>query len=260
MHYPPRSYIWGSVITPRTLLVFQLAALSLCLAAAAQEPPLRFSASGSWGMPYGDVQNDQLVDGIVYDLSQAVGALLQRPVTYVVLPRKRIEAAVRAGAIDVRCYFNPAWTRRALDYVFTVPLFDASDVLIGTKASAKVTDLKQLAKGTMIGTVLGFTYTNFDQWFDDASLVRDDAPDQAKVLRKLELGRTRYAIVNSRVAAWFKREHGKDRFGDWTLVVEPTEFFCGVVKSTRFDAETVAKAFNSVKSTGVLNKILAKYR
>jgi polar amino acid transport system substrate-binding protein len=260
MHYPLNSNIWGNAITPRTLLVVQLAALSLCVGAAAQESPLRFSASGSWGMPYGDVQKEQLVGGIVYDLSQAVGAVLKLPVRYVVLPRKRIEGAVQAGAIDVRCYFNPAWARRPLDYVFTVPLFDASDILIGTKASAKITNLTQLAHGAVIGTVLGFTYPNFDQRFDDRSLARDDAPDQGKVLRKLELGRTPYAIVNSRVADWFKRERGKDSVGDWTLVVAPSDFFCGVVKSTRFDAQAVAKAFNSLKTSGALHKILDKYR
>jgi hypothetical protein len=54
-------------------------------------------------MPYGDVREDQLLGGIVFELTQAIGLALNVPVRYVVLPRNRLEAAAQAGEIDVRC-------------------------------------------------------------------------------------------------------------------------------------------------------------
>lgn len=180
-----------------------LAALWVPAMGWGQAGALRFSASSTWGMPYGDVREDQLLGGIVFELMQAIGLALNVPVRYVVLSRNRLEAAAQAGEINVRCYFNPAWTKAPEQYVFSAPLFDASDVLVGARDQGAITDLAHLPQGATVGTVIGFVYPSLTQRFQDRSLLHDDALDQENVLLKLGLGRSRYAVVNSRVLAWF---------------------------------------------------------
>ena len=105
----------------RSGLLFLAMVWTPILVWAQQTDVLRFSASTSWGMPYAEVRDERLVGGIVFDLTQAIGAALHMPVRYVVLPRKRVEAAVQAGEVDVRCYFNPAWTPSPGQYIFSNP-------------------------------------------------------------------------------------------------------------------------------------------
>ncbi len=226
-----------------------------------QAEPLRFSASTSWGMPYADVRDDRLLGGIVFDLTQAIGAALHLPVRYVVLPRKRIEAAAQAGELDVRCYFNPAWTQNPGQYIFSNPLFDASDVLVGARAGVTpLTELNQLPHGATVGTVLGYLYPVLDKRFQDQSLLREDAVDQEKVLMKLGRARTPYAVVNSRVLAWFKRQAGSEAIGDWSLPLERADFYCGVHKSSPHKPQKVVDAINRLKATGEIDRILQGYQ
>lgn len=225
-----------------------------------QAQALRFSASTSWNMPYADIREERLVGGLVFDLTQAIGAALQVPVHYVVLPRKRMEAAVQDGEVDVRCYFNPAWTQTPDQYVFSKPLFDASDMLVGNRSGPTLTSLAQIPQGATVGTVLGFFYPALDQRFQSQSLRREDALDQEKVLMKLARARTPYAVVNSRVLAWFKRETGSKTIADWSLPLERADFYCGVSKSSPHQPQKVADAINRLKATGEIDRILQAYQ
>lgn len=240
-----------------------LMALTMLLApviAWGKTEALRFSASSSWGMPYADVRDDRLVGGIVFDLTQAIGAALNVPVQYVVLPRKRLEAAAQAGEIDVRCYFNPAWTQTPEHYLFSNPLFDASDVLVGSAGQSAITELDQLPPGATVGTVLGFMYPTLNTRFENRSLQREDAVDQEKVLRKLGRARNQYSVVNSRVLAWFKRQSGSDALSDWDLQLERTDFYCGVMKNNAIQPHRVIDAINRLKTSGQIDKILQRYK
>ncbi len=50
---------------------------------------------------------------------------------YVVLPRKRIDAAALQGEIDLRCYISPGFVDNPDHYVWSPGLFEISDVLFG---------------------------------------------------------------------------------------------------------------------------------
>ena len=61
---------------------------------------LRYSAVSSWNMPYGRFDGEQLVEGIMYDLAMAIEKQVQIPVTFVVLPRKRVDGAALSDEDD----------------------------------------------------------------------------------------------------------------------------------------------------------------
>lgn len=236
-----------------------LAALWIPAIGWGQVKPLRFGASRTWGMPYGDVREEQLVGGIVFDLTQAVGRTLNVPVHYMVLPRVRLEAAAEAGQIDVFCYFNPAWAQHADKYLFSAPLFDASDVLIGARNAPPVSNLAQLTHGATVGTVIGYVYPSLTRQFKDSSVLREDGADQDNVLLKLSLGRSRYAVVNSRMLAWFKRQFPGDTIAGWHLPLERSDFYCGVIKTATHNSQVIVDALNRLKANGQINTILQKY-
>ena len=107
--------------------------MALCLAGQATwaQESLRFGALSSWTMPYGKVEGNQLVGGIMFDLAQALKTPLGMPVSIVVLPRKRIDLAATTGDIDLRCYLTPKWTDSPEQFVWSGRLFEMSEVLFG---------------------------------------------------------------------------------------------------------------------------------
>ena len=243
----------------RRALVFLVMAWA-SFGAWSQNEALRFSASTSWGMPYAEVRDDQLVGGIVFDLTQAISAAMQEPVRYVVLPRKRLEAATLAGETDVRCYFNPAWTKYPDQYLFSAALFDVSDVLVGAPGTQAITNVADLPKGTTVGRVLGYVYPNLEHRFNAQSLLREDARDMEKVLKKLGRGRNSYAVVNSRVLAWLRRQSAIGAIAHWSLPLERTYFYCAVRKDAAPKTRAVLETINRLKASGQIDKILQSYQ
>jgi len=236
-------------------------AMGLGAHVGAQQPePLRFLVSSAWSMPYGDIQADRMMGGIVFDMAQAIGESTKLPVSFLVMPRNRTDAAVLAGDVDVRCYSNPAWTKVPEAHLWSKPLFDAPDVIVGRASEPPLSGIDQIPAGTPIGMVLGFVYPALDDRVARGSLVRDNAGDQEKNLLKLSVGRFPYAVANGRVVDWYNRQNPKAGLAKWQLSMGKSEFYCGVVKSARTDPQRILAAIERLKSSGRLENILVKYR
>lgn len=90
-----------------------------------------------------------------------------------VLPRKRVQAMLVRGEIDVRCYVNPSWmTESHHQYIWSVPFMKQRDMLVArTRQNMTV---EQLHDQT-VGTVLGYVYPQLQAKLDNHDLRRDDA-------------------------------------------------------------------------------------
>lgn len=235
-------------------------AMGIATHVGAQVEPLRFLASNSWAMPYADIQGGRITGGIVFDMAIAIGEVMKQPVTFLVMPRNRTDAAVIAGNVDVRCYVNPAWTKIPDLHVWTKPLFNSPDVVVGRSSSLPLTNVNQIPAGNSIGMVLGFFYPELDELVASGALIRDNANDQEINLRKLSLGRFPYAVVNDRVLGWFRQKTPTADIAKWQLPLGKSEFYCAAAKSARTDPQRIITAIERIKSSGQLDIILAKYQ
>ena len=255
---------WLATLMGERMTVVRNLALCVLMGTAnpvlAQVEPLRFLASSAWFMPYADIQGDRVTGGLVFDMAQAIGESMKLPVTFLVMPRNRTDAAVIAGDVDVRCYSKPAWTKIPDLHLWTKPLFQAPDVLVGNGSSKRLTDLDQIPSGTPIGTVLGFVYGPLEDRLAEGRLIRDNALDAEKNLLKLATGRFAYAVSNSLMVDWYLRQYPAANLAQWRLALDKGDFYCGVVKTARTDPERIMGAIERIKSNGRLDKILAKYR
>lgn len=242
-----------------------LRALALCGAVLLGNPcpaaePLRMAASSSWAMPYAKFDADHFNGGIVYDLGQALEKALDMPVDFVVLPRKRIDGAVLAGEIDLRCYTNPQWTPIADQHIWSKSLFDLGDVLFGSNGTAEPANLKSLPAGSVVSTVLGYEYLPLQVQFASGQLKRDDAADLEKLLMKMSVGRSPYGIADALSLQWYQRTTPQHRLAPWRLSVSRNDFMCGVPKKGRVSAAKILAALDELKKTGRIDEILRKYR
>jgi len=180
----------------RHALVAGLTALLLQLSALAAEP-LRMVVSISWNMPYMRFDGERPAGGIVFDIGRALEKALNMPVTFVVLPRKRIDGAVLAGDVDLRCYSTPQWTDIPEQLVWSNRLFELSDVVFGAQDVPDPKTLDGFNHGATISTVLGYGYPTLEPLFASGMLKRSDTMDQEKVMLMLNAGRTPYGVSDS---------------------------------------------------------------
>ncbi len=239
--------------------------LALVVGLSLAQPPLaaqtlRYSAVSSWNMPYGRFDGEQLVEGIMYDLAMAIEKQVQIPVTFVVLPRKRVDGAALSGDIDLRCYMTPQWTEMPDQYVWSGKLFEVTDVIFGSESMASPVKVDAIPSGSIVSTVLGYGYPALDAYFASGQLKREDVVDQEKVNLKMTAGRTPYAVSETMALNWYQRLTPKHRHSDWRLVISRHDFQCGIPKKGNIAAARILKAFEAMKKSGQMEDILRKYR
>lgn len=211
-------------------------------------------------MPYARFQGDHIVEGVVFDLLTAVGEALKRPVRQVVLPRKRLDDAVLAGEIDLRCYINPQWTAVSDNMVWSEVLFKSSDVLVGAEKTPPPPDLYHLSSRAMVSTVLGFQYPALEPLFATGLLRRDDAADQMTALTKLGAGREVYGVSDALMLDWYMRNNPEPHLAAWRLPISTAEVHCAVPKSGAVPARILLQALHAIKQSGRMESILKAYR
>jgi len=240
----------------RSLLIAGLLLANLSWAAQ----PLRYSAVSSWNMPYGRFDGEQLVEGIMYDIALAIEKRLQTPVTFVVLPRKRVDGAAISGDIDLRCYASPQWVEKPDQYVWSGRLFEVTDVIFGTETTQSPADLNAIPSGAIVSAVLGYGYPVLEPLFLSGKLKREDTVDQEKVNLKLTAGRTPYGVSETMALNWYQRLTPAHRHSAWRLVVSRHDFQCGIPKKGNIPASKILNVLESMKKSNQFEDILRKYR
>ena len=224
--------------------------------AAAQEPALVFVAPANHAMPFVDLQQGRLVGGILKDLGDAIAERVGRQAAYVVVPAKRVSAALDQGEADVLCYSAPRWIE-ARQVTWSRPVFDYSGVVARRADVPPLQDLTQLA-GERLGTVAGYRYLEVEEALG-MTFLRDDAPDMGRNLAKLTAGRVRYAMTEALTLAYAMRESkGPRPQKALTTVSYPTH----CVFSTRrgLPVARLERAVDTLVTDGSVERILARYR
>jgi polar amino acid transport system substrate-binding protein len=221
---------------------------------------LRMSVSSAWNLPYASFANQRLVGGIVFDLGAALGTQLAMPVSFVVLPRKRIESAGLAGEFDLRCYITPQWTQKPEHYTWSNKLWDISDVVFGGENMAEPQGIESLPQGAVISTVIGYNYPTLEASFAVGRLKREDAIDQEKVFLKLTLARTPYGVSEARALDWYLRNTPHHRLAAWRMKISNQGFQCAIPNNGQVNAKKILQALDVLLSAGQLDAILANYR
>lgn len=244
----------------RHALSATLIILALGPAQAAAQEALRVAVSTSWILPYAEVQNERLEGGIFADLYLTIAQKMQLRLVPVVLPRKRVDAAVGKGEIDLRCYFNPRWTSAPQAYAWSKPLFTVENVLFAHQGMQELRTLKDLPKGTSISTALGYTYATLEPLFARGDALRDDSTDEDKVLRKMTADRTPYGVTNSNALDWYRRNEPAHKLAPWRLVIDSTEVHCAVPHNAAIAAARTLDAVEELRKSGRIDAILRAYR
>lgn len=237
-----------------------LALLLLWTTCSLADPPvLRFSVAESWSMPLMRVEGEQPVEGLLFDLMQAIAREVGARPEYHVLARLRLQQAMDDGDIDVRCYVSTQWFNdRPGNFVWSIPLFHQRDVLVGQPGDNAPIRPEQLAQQA-IGTVLGYTYTTLEPLFEQGRLRREDSRSQDLALQKLQIGRYRHAVSNELSLQWFNQRLPAEQRLQVLAVLEEQALGCMVRNDPALPTQGVLRALVRMKESGEIERITRRY-
>ncbi|MGS7250648.1 substrate-binding periplasmic protein [Pseudomonas anuradhapurensis] len=238
------------------LLALLLLWTSQCLA---EQAVLRFSVAESWSMPLVRIEADQPVEGLLYDLTQALASEVGARPVYHVMPRLRLQEAMEHGDIDVRCYVSSQWfDTPPRNFIWSVPLINQRDLLVGRPGDSTAISAEQLPPQA-IGTVLGFTYPGLQPLLDQGRLQREDSRNQLLVLQKLQAGRYRHAVSNQLSLQWFNRGLPDGQRLQALTVLDEQQLGCMVRNDPALPTQALLRALARMKQSGQIERIVQRY-
>ncbi|HDS1774617.1 transporter substrate-binding domain-containing protein [Pseudomonas putida] len=225
----------------------------------ADQPVLRFSVVESWSMPLVRIEGDQPVEGLLYDLMQAVARQVGARPEFHVMARLRLEEAMGSGDIDVRCYVSSQWLNdHPRDFVWSIPLIHQRDVLVGRAGDSNPISPEQLPPQA-IGTVLGYTYSTLQPLLDHGQLHREDSRSQLLVLQKLQAGRYRHAVSNQLSLQWFNQGLPAEQQLQALAVLDEQDLGCMVRNDPAIPTQGLLRALVRMKQSGEIERILQRH-
>lgn len=155
----------------------------------AGEPAIRAIVSDTNTPPYAIFnQYQQLVGGLSKDILDELASLMQREVSYLDLPRARVEQWLHSGEADIACFLNPDWVEQPDKLLWSPPLFVTRQLFLRLVGNPSINTLVDLA-GKRVGTTRGFTYPELEQVFSLGDVVRDDSHSLQSNIKRLKQGR-----------------------------------------------------------------------
>ena len=221
---------------------------------------IRFATSPSWGMPYFDESKSLNTNkGIVVDIIDALSKELKQPMQELSFSRKRLASAVESGEVQLWCFASRKWVENPDKFQWSGTIFKVKDIIVLHNSVSNIKTINDL-KGLRIGTVIGFYYSKeIEQGFANKTLIREDAPDIERTLKKLLLHRSDAAIVAEPTLLWYNREK-KYSFSSQTIFTDESDVECAMPINLTIDSEPIFTAIKKLKQNGSIDAILKRYQ
>jgi len=214
-----------------------------------------FVAPTNHTMPMARFVDGRITEGILKDLGDQIARRLGHKARYLLVPSKRVSAALTAGEADGLCYVLDYWIDG--DFLWTRAFIPNAAIIAARPDAPRLHSLADLA-GKPVGTVLGYRYPQLDVPLGTRFL-RDDATDMEHNLRKIAIGRVNYAITEDLSLSWFARTN-KTISLRRDLVVANITAKCAFSPKSRHAFRDVERAIDELVADGTLAAILDRYR
>ncbi|MFS4461205.1 substrate-binding periplasmic protein [Bdellovibrio sp. HCB2-146] len=193
-------------------------------------------------------------ESLFIDIGFAVAKELKRPINIVLLPRGRLDARLAEGQIELVCYNNEVWAGDyAKQYDWSVPIFRQINYVVGLKGSKDTVLSLEDLKGKRLGTSLHFVYPSLMSFFEQGSIIREDAGSGSANVEKLISQRISYIILNNLEYNYYQKKHVNIQRSP--IEVDPLEVKCAVSKKSSLKIEELNRALTDLKRSGRLQQI-----
>lgn len=218
-----------------------------------------FAVSTSSAMPMTEFRDEKLSGGLVKDFGDALARELGMQPQYLVLPRKRVEAALATKQADLMCDTRPEWLEHK-GWVWSQTVFSNNMIIATRSDTPPLGNLAQLA-GQRIGTILGYHYPEVDGKLDRRQFQRDDAATVDQNMNKLLNQRFSYIMSHSLYYNYQRKVHqSRERLNHAVFTVSAFDTYCALPADARIDVAKVNRAILAIRRRGELKAIYARYQ
>ncbi len=224
-------------------------------AQAADPAVLRIVAPTNQSMPLLRMAGALPVEGLLKDVGEALADHVGLSASFIPLPSKRAGPAVASGAADLLCYVKPGWLEDQV--LWTHAFLPGTGIIAAHPAAPPVTSLYEL-RDEPLGTVLGYRYPILDQAFMQA-IRREDVPDATTNLRRLALGRIRYALTDRAALDYFLRDNPASGLRE-AIEVERYQLSCALSPDKAALLAPLNRAIERMQADRTLDALFNRYR
>lgn len=114
------------------------------------------------------------------------------------VPRNRVTQSLEDGSLDITPRARE-WEADPDRFVFSSPVIEVGNAVFSPAGRPLVFHRAADLKGHSVVTRLGYAYPELDALFADQALIRQDAPDEAAMLRMVHAGRVDAAFLDEAV-------------------------------------------------------------
>lgn len=223
---------------------------------------LRFGALESLGYPYTIFDADrEMSGGLLKDLGDTMAGQLDASPRFVTLSRRRVEPGLASGDVDVVCYMNPKWTDNPESVNWTVATLPQIERVVVRHGSPMLEAIPKDFAGKRVAVQLGYHYPSIQGLFDNGSATRIDETKVTLLFKALDAGIVD-ALVTSEgeIEGYFAAQpQQRGRFVVSKSVFSREETRCAVSKKSRWTAERVNKAIESMIKRGDIERMAQRY-
>ncbi len=209
--------------------------------------------------PYEYYENGKIV-GFEVDIIREICKKLGAEPVFEDVPLKRALMLIKEGKVDA--VFSIMKTPERLGYLYypVEPVYFETNVILVKKGSKlKIKTLDDM-KGKKVGVVKEYSYgTNFDSL--KGSMVRDESDSIEQMLKKMDAGRTDYAVGNEQVCRFLAKKLGIAI--EVIHVVSKDPAYVVFSKATgergKKQAMKFGRLLRQLRNDGTIDKIMARY-
>lgn len=218
---------------------------------------LVMAISNGSGMPMTDIRGEELMGGILKEFGDALGAQLNLQPRYMILPRTRVEGALLRGHADLLCDLRPEWLDNQT-FLWSEAII-SNRMIVAMRRETPVPSSLNAIAGLRVGTVRGYRYPEVDHL--QPKIVPDNAANDSQNLEKLLLGRFDFIFTNRIYFDYQRKVHPeRTRLASHNLKITDFDTYCAVHAQGEVGIEELNQAIAALKSRGIIQAILARYR
>lgn len=196
----------------------------------------------------------QPTSGILYDITHAIAEQLAVKLEFLPIPRKRITQSLMNNIIDMHCVANPKWYKLT-SLQWSEVLYKNPDILINRKGITSITELANY-KQLKIGTTLGYIYPELITLIKNKNILPVSSLTPAESFQKYRKNKVAGFISASVEASYFTKN-----IEDSVTVLNDNDIHCVFAPSMdKLTVKSINQAIEILKTSGEIEKILAKYR
>lgn len=199
--------------------------------------------------------------GIYVDLLMAIGEETGHTFQFVHLPTKRAMASFEQGEVHLEPGINPLWRNNSkVPGEYSIPFAQAADTVIFPKGKLKPVASASDLSGMKVGTIKGFFYPGYMDAFASGKIIRQDSPDEDKLMLKLANGRVDTAFIRKEAALYRIKTNPKFNTVEVGDEISSADIMFRVHPSKASALNEINQAITNLKASGAIEQIFTNYR